>query len=140
VKQKVLAYLIWEDKGQQQLLVFVHHDYPEAGIQVSGGTVEEGESLEMAIMRELEEEAGLQQLSVTNKLTETVYYNSYKQEYQNQHVFLVQSYTKLPEKWNYYVTGDGEDRGLSYLFFWIDVTSPPTLIADHGEYLHLIHS
>lgn len=47
VKQKVLAYLIREDKGKQQLLVFIHRDYPEAGMQVPGGTVEEVNRLKL---------------------------------------------------------------------------------------------
>lgn len=141
MKQKVLAYLIRKDKGKQQLLVFIHRDYPEAGIQVPGGTVEEGEQLEIALLRELEEEAGLEQeqLSVRNKVTETIFYNSYTKEYQNRHIFLVQASTELPEQWSHFVTGDGDDRGLCYLFFWIDVTSPPNLIADQGKYLQLLH-
>ena len=97
MKQKILAYLIREDKGKQQLLVFIHRDYPEAGIQVPGGTVEEGEQLETALLRELEEEAGLERLSVRNKVTETVFYNSYTKEYQNRHIFFVQACTELPD-------------------------------------------
>lgn len=38
-----------EKEGVMQLLVFKHRDIPEAGIQVPGGTVDEGETLEAAI-------------------------------------------------------------------------------------------
>ncbi|WP_430166598.1 hypothetical protein [Peribacillus psychrosaccharolyticus] len=53
----------------------------------------------------MKEEAGLQQLSVRNKVTETIFYNSYTKEDQNRHIFLVQACTELPEKWSHFVTG-----------------------------------
>ena len=42
MKQKVLAYIIQDDR----LLVFRHTQFPEAGIQVPGGTVEQGEAID----------------------------------------------------------------------------------------------
>ena len=40
--QKVYAYIT----RAEQLLVFSHVDFPEAGIQVPGGTLEPGDQLE----------------------------------------------------------------------------------------------
>lgn len=40
-QKKVYAYLTYG----RQLLVFKHTDYPEAGLQVPGGTVETGEDI-----------------------------------------------------------------------------------------------
>lgn len=45
-KKKVHAYITREKEGVMQLLVFKHRDIREAGIQVPGGTVDEGETLE----------------------------------------------------------------------------------------------
>jgi 8-oxo-dGTP pyrophosphatase MutT (NUDIX family) len=55
-KRKALAYITWGNS----LLVFRHPHVPAAGIQVPGGTIEEGESPEEAVLREAIEETGLQ--------------------------------------------------------------------------------
>jgi ADP-ribose pyrophosphatase YjhB (NUDIX family) len=69
---KVLAYITRQHQVHTQLLVFDHHQMPEAGTQVPAGTVEEGEVIETALWREVEEEAGLlpAQLSLVRKLAE----------------------------------------------------------------------
>ena len=56
---KVYAYITRADK----LLVFKHVDFPEAGIQIQGGSMEAWETPEMAVMREVEEETGLRELA-----------------------------------------------------------------------------
>ena len=62
--EKVIAYITCGDK----LLVFSHPRYPEAGIQVPAGTVEEGEPLEEAVLREAREETGLKGLRTQSYL------------------------------------------------------------------------
>lgn len=59
---KVYAYITHEER----LLVFKHVDFPEAGIQVPGGTLDAGERPEDAVLREACEETGLRGL-VMNK-------------------------------------------------------------------------
>jgi 8-oxo-dGTP pyrophosphatase MutT (NUDIX family) len=49
---KVFAYITWGIK----LLVFSQPTAPEAGIQVPAGTVEDGEAVDAAVMREAFEE------------------------------------------------------------------------------------
>jgi len=56
---KVLAYITREHKNETQLLVFTHRDYPDAGLQIPAGTVEEGEEIEHALFREIHEESGV---------------------------------------------------------------------------------
>lgn len=68
LKQKVLAYITWNDK----LLVFSHPDFPEAGIQVPAGTIEPGETPEVAALREAFEETGLTRLMLVTALGEQV--------------------------------------------------------------------
>ena len=47
-------------------MVFTHRDIPEAGVQVPAGTVEEGETLDAAVLREVHEETGLPPTAVRN--------------------------------------------------------------------------
>jgi ADP-ribose pyrophosphatase YjhB (NUDIX family) len=55
---KVFAYIIRAD----HLLVFKHVDFPEAGIQIPGGTIESDELPEDDVLRESVEETGLERL------------------------------------------------------------------------------
>ena len=71
-KKKVYAYITREKEGVMQLLVFKHRDIHEAGIQVPGGTVDEGETLEAAILREVQEESGLRHLCIERFLADYI--------------------------------------------------------------------
>jgi len=66
---KALAYIT---QGER-LLVFRQPDFPEAGVQVPGGSVEVGEALEAAALREAREETGLGQLVVQSYLGSAEY-------------------------------------------------------------------
>lgn len=65
VLHKVSALITRENGPTHDLLVFRH---PTAGIQVPAGTVEAGESLEDAVFREIQEEAGITQVRLLKKL------------------------------------------------------------------------
>ena len=69
IVNKVAAYITCEN----QLLVFSHVDFPEAGIQIPAGTVGEGENLDEAILREAYEETGLDNLQIESYLGTHVY-------------------------------------------------------------------
>lgn len=58
ISRKAIAYITQGDR----LLVFRQPQYPEAGIQVPGGTIEDGESADEAALREAREETGLAEL------------------------------------------------------------------------------
>jgi 8-oxo-dGTP pyrophosphatase MutT (NUDIX family) len=66
---KALVYITQGDK----LLVFRQPDAPEAGIQIPGGTVEPGEALEAAALREAREETGLSGLVLQSYLGSAEY-------------------------------------------------------------------
>ena len=68
VRQKVYAYILQEKGFNWKLLVFKHMDFPEAGVQVPGGTVEPGEEMLVAATREAEEETGLRHLIPIQKI------------------------------------------------------------------------
>jgi len=69
IVHKVAAYITCN----QQLLVFIEPDFPEAGVQVPSGTVDEGEPLDEAVLREASEETGLSGLKIESYLGTRVY-------------------------------------------------------------------
>ena len=60
IYERVAAYITHGDR----LLVFEHTAFPEAGIQVPGGSVEPDEDLHEAVLREAREETGLVDLQI----------------------------------------------------------------------------
>jgi len=66
---KALSYIT----SSGRLLVFRQPDFPDAGIQVPGGSVEAGEALEAAALREAREETGLTDLVVQSYLGSVEY-------------------------------------------------------------------
>ena len=69
IVHKVAAYITCSHK----LLVFIQPDYPEAGVQVPGGTVGEGEPFDDAVLREAHEETGLSDLKIEAFLGTRIY-------------------------------------------------------------------
>ena len=63
--QKVTAFVVRERNGGKELLVFRH---PTAGVQIPAGTVEEGEDIETAVIRETYEETGLRLVEIEKYL------------------------------------------------------------------------
>ena len=61
VVEKVTAFVTREHTGVKELLLFKH---PTAGIQLPAGTVEDGETPETAVIREVNEETGLRVVKV----------------------------------------------------------------------------
>lgn len=123
VKRKVLAYITREQNGHKELLVFTHRDYPEAGLQVPGGTVEDTELLIDALYREVEEESGLKRedLHLQGKLHKQMYYAEDREKYYERNFFHLEVTAPTPDEWEYVVEGDSEDGGLHYNFQWAPV-------------------
>ena len=65
VVEKVTAFVTRERDGVKELLLFKH---PKAGIQIPAGTVEKGETPEMAVTREVYEETGLRDVKIEKSL------------------------------------------------------------------------
>ncbi|MBI1259786.1 MAG: NUDIX domain-containing protein [Chloroflexi bacterium] len=62
---KVTAFITRETNEVRQLLVFTH---PNAGVQLPGGTMEAGETPEIAILREVQEETTLTSVEIVAHL------------------------------------------------------------------------
>ena len=65
VVEKVTAFVTRERNGARELLLFRH---PKAGIQIPAGTVEDGETPEAAVIREVYEETGLRGVKIEQSL------------------------------------------------------------------------
>lgn len=119
-KTKVIAYIFRRISTTQEVLVFSHVDFPEAGLQVIGGTLEEGEDLKAALSREILEESGLvigpEELT---KIGETEYKRRDREEINFRHYYSVTK-NDLPDRWKHIVHSDGEDKGLVFEFFWLN--------------------
>lgn len=63
--EKVTAFVTRERNGARELLLFRH---PTAGIQIPAGTVEDGETPEAAVIREVYEETALRGVKIEQSL------------------------------------------------------------------------
>jgi 8-oxo-dGTP pyrophosphatase MutT (NUDIX family) len=69
--EKVVAFVVRKKENAHQLLIFKH---PANGYQLPAGTVEENETLESALLREITEETGLNNVKIIKKLGENTFY------------------------------------------------------------------
>ena len=137
LKNKVLAYIIRTKDFKTEVLVFTHRDYPEAETQVIGGTVDPGEDLIGALLREIFEESGLKlvKADIEKKLGETRYQRKDIPEINHRHYFLIHK-NDLPDSWAHTVHSSGADNGMVFEFFWMKTQDAKvTLTGQMGELL-----
>ena len=124
-----------------QVLVFRHVDAPEAGIQVPGGTVQPGESLPEAALREAFEETGLAGLEIVAALGEAWFDMAAKGtrgDLHHRHFFHLRSPEPLPITWRHEerFASDGSPAIL-FEFSWLPLAAAPAvLIAEMGALAH----
>lgn len=118
---KVYAYITRPGPSGTELLVFESVEPPLPGLEVPGGTVDPGESLEAALLREVWEESGLRRLLVLSCL------GSYPCRcgdvlYQR-HFFHAPAPAALPEEWEHRVTAGEDDCGFLFRYRWIPLAT-----------------
>jgi 8-oxo-dGTP diphosphatase len=114
---RVLAYVTRERDGRRELLVFDHRDHPNAGTQVPAGRLEADEDVERALLRELHEEAGLDDVRIVRKLGEWDGDELGHGRGLRNHAYEVEA-PGAPEAWEHQVFGDGDDAGLVFVYRW----------------------
>jgi 8-oxo-dGTP diphosphatase len=134
-KRKVFAYITHAGR----LLVFRHVDFPEAGTQVPGGTVEPGETFEAAIHREVEEETGLTGLELVALIGEQVrnMADVGVDETQHQRFYHLRCHDAPPERWQHFEehASDGSEP-LLFEFWWVRLADEvPELAGVQGQFL-----
>lgn len=134
MKPKVLAYIT--RNNDSQVLVFAHKHHSDAGLQVPGGSVEEGEELLAALWREIEEESGLEGLQLIGQIAKAPFYNPHMDQWQERNVFHLRAGDEVEDTWVHVVKGGGEDLGLHFEFAWLPLDeAAAALCANQGDYL-----
>ena len=121
--RKVYAYLTCGES----LLVFIHTEYPEAGVQVPGGTVHPGESLEAGVLRETHEETGLTNLEICRFLgkDELILEQDGEKLVLERNFFHLTTQEKVASTWRHWEQdpSGGEERPIEFEFYWADLSS-----------------
>ena len=137
ITRKAYAYIT----HRNCLLVFAHRDYPEAGIQIPGGTIEPGEAPEDAVLREAYEETGLKALTLVALLG---YYEREMPEFTHQEIqqrwmfHLSCDEPTPPENWLHIEENpsEGDERDYAFQLFWVNLPDGvPDLIGGRGDML-----
>ena len=112
-------------------IVCFEHPSPTSDFQIPKGTVDKGEDLEEAVLRELYEESGLYDCEVVDLIGELEVvrpggnFQELEDERQIWKLFHIRSKVDLPAKWEHVVTGDGLDAGMTYKYFWYSLDQVP---------------
>lgn len=134
-KRKVFAYIT----NAGRLLVFRHVDYPQAGIQVPGGTVEPGESFEEALLREVVEETGLTGLKLVRLVGEQFrdMTDLGLEEVHHQRYYHLECVDPSSELWRHVEDHASDGSGpLLFEFWWARLLDEvPELTGTHGRFL-----
>ncbi len=136
VVNKVLAYVT----NRGRLLVFRHTQFPEAGIQVPGGTMEAGEEPLEAALREAREESGLEDLQFMSFLGIQNFdcEPSGKDQIDRRYFFHFEAAGELPDQWLHLET-DPSDHSASFYefeFLWAQLPSGvPSLAGEQDRML-----
>lgn len=118
-RRRVVAYITRDTDRGRELLVFEDPKHPETGIQVPAGRLDPGEELEPALLREIAEEAGLEDVRIVGELPG--FESHYENRYDNR-AFHVVVESETPDEWTHLVQGDGDDAGLTFHYRWVPVT------------------
>jgi ADP-ribose pyrophosphatase YjhB (NUDIX family) len=134
MRRKVYAYVTHDCR----LLVFRHMDLPKAGVQVPGGTVEDGETFEEALIREVREESGLEGLELCGLLGEQASDRSDfgVAEVQQQRFYHLRCQQAPAERWRHLERDASDGSGpLRFEFWWAALDDLPELAGTQGQFL-----
>ena len=136
VNKRAYAFIFGRRSGITKLLAFKQLGQSlEKPFHIPGGGIDKGETPKEAVIREIEEESGLQGLCFRD------FVGSHVEEYDGvtfqRHFFIFEAPSTLPETWSHKVTGSGKDAGISYEYQWLDFKMA---LRIHQTYLSLIHT
>jgi 8-oxo-dGTP pyrophosphatase MutT (NUDIX family) len=155
--RKAVVYITRLDgpAATPQLLVFDHVDHPAAGTQVPAGTVDDGEAVAAAALREAYEETGLEGIRLVAALgIEDVDLRPYGVEATARRHFFhavvdagdgVDAVDAVDgarrERWRH-VEAHRSDGGppVAFELYWVPLAAPPALAGELGARLPLVRA
>jgi 8-oxo-dGTP pyrophosphatase MutT (NUDIX family) len=119
VVEKITAFITRNCTNKKELLLILH---PNAGIQIPTGTVEEGETIEEALKREIKEETGLEKKLIKR-------YIGFKENKLKNDEFLISEKTKVYSRPN------------PNSFDWVELRKGITIISNRkdGEFTQITY-
>ena len=116
-------------------MVFTHRDFPEAGVQVPAGTVEEGETLDAAVLREVTEETGLPRstLRIATYLGRRIW--QAEPDSHDRHFFHLLLTADAPESWLHNESSASTGETFTFCFSWVRLDDPKLCLAGEQDAL-----
>lgn len=138
IVEKVAAFILRRQEQHCELLLFRHLD-KDAPIQVPGGGIEPGESVETALYREIYEESGLTDLALVRKLGISERCRLKSRVTVRRHCFLLEAPGHTADAWVHTVHGEGNDAGLHFAYFWVRSPIHYSVPDNYSLFLNEIH-
>jgi 8-oxo-dGTP pyrophosphatase MutT (NUDIX family) len=141
VSERVGAFIVRRNMSSNlyELLLFRHVDYQNVSVQIPGGGVDAGETLEEALHREIYEESGLLNLPIVRKLGALDRCWLDTKNTARRHYYLLEAPSSTRDRWEHIVHGAGADKGLRFAYFWYRPTQDFTLTGGSASFLNPFH-
>ena len=138
VLEKAGGFILRFHGGRYELLLFRRSE-PDIPLQIPGGSVEPGETVEAALHREIWEESGLSNLPVQRKLGISERCRIKTKVVVRRHCFLLEAPSTTADNWEHIIQGTGNDAGRRVMYRWVYPPFNCPLPDNYSLFLNPIH-